>query len=146
MPGFVSVQDHALQRIERTHVQAAPVEEDLGVTFEGVMFASLSTGLQNGGPDGDGFALVDNKGGVIQFLSYEGTFVATNGPAEGMRSENVGVREPSDLVKGYSLRLIGTGCRHGGIFRCVFFFSVMFFVVGAKLGGRAFFDSRSCWL
>ena len=33
-------------------------------------------GLQNGSPDG--VALVDPQGNVLQFLSYEGTFTASN--------------------------------------------------------------------
>jgi len=38
-----------------------------------------SNGIQNGSPDG--IALVDDGGLVVQFLSYEGTFVAADGPA-----------------------------------------------------------------
>src|SRR3954447_15020170 len=50
-----------------------------------------TNGIQNGGDDTapgsspDGVALVGPDGAVIEFLSYEGTFVATNGPAQGMR-------------------------------------------------------------
>ncbi|GAB1342257.1 DNA/RNA non-specific endonuclease [Gemmatimonas sp.] len=44
-------------------------------------------GIQNGAPDG--FALVDNNGSVVEFLSYEGTFTATNGPAAGMQSRDI---------------------------------------------------------
>jgi hypothetical protein len=47
----------------------------------GTVFVAIS-GLQNGAPDG--LALVNNLGSVIQFLSYEGFFVTTNGPANGM--------------------------------------------------------------
>lgn len=43
-------------------------------------------GLQNGSPDG--VALV-GPSGVIEFLSYEGTFAATNGPANGMTSTEI---------------------------------------------------------
>ena len=38
-------------------------------------------GIQNGSPDG--MALVDAAGTVIEFLSYEGTFAAADGPATG---------------------------------------------------------------
>ncbi|MDX1436452.1 MAG: lamin tail domain-containing protein, partial [Anaerolineales bacterium] len=48
-----------------------------------------SNGIQNGSPDG--IALVDDTGTVIQFLSYEGTFTAVGGPADGMTSVDVGV-------------------------------------------------------
>lgn len=65
------------------------------------------TSMQNGGPDG--IALVDATGAVVQFLSYEGTFVATNGAASGMTSENVGVSESSGTKVGHSLQLSGTG-------------------------------------
>ena len=44
-------------------------------------------GLQNGSPDG--FALVDAGGELIEFLSYEGTFTATDGPAAGVTSTDI---------------------------------------------------------
>lgn len=46
--------------------------------------------IQNGSPDG--IALV-NGTTVIEFISYEGSFTATNGPANGMASTDVGVSE-----------------------------------------------------
>ena len=64
-------------------------------------------GLQNGGPDG--VALVDGAGAVVQFLSYEGSFAATDGPAAGAQSEDIGVAEDADTRNGYSLQLGGTG-------------------------------------
>ena len=36
-----------------------------------------TNGIQNGGPDG--MALIDDLGTVVQFLSYEGSFTATDG-------------------------------------------------------------------
>ena len=42
--------------------------------FGAVSFSYPSNGIQNGAPDG--MALVENGTIVIQFLSYEGTFVA----------------------------------------------------------------------
>ena len=77
-------------------------------------FGTLSfnaTGMQNGAPDG--FALVDNFGRVIQFLSYEGTMTATNGAANGMTSTDVGVAEEPAPGAGLSLQLIGTGSSAG---------------------------------
>ena len=50
-------------------------------------------GIQNGPQDG--FALVDNTGAVVEFLSYEGVLTATNGPAAGMTSVDIGVSEGS---------------------------------------------------
>src|SRR5687768_18137080 len=40
-----------------------------------------TTGMQNGAPDG--FALVNPSNQVVQFLSYEGSFAATDGPEIG---------------------------------------------------------------
>ena len=70
---------------------------------------SLSAGtIQNGDPDG--FALIDDLGNVIQFLSYEGTFMATNGSANSMISIDVGVSEQDPgTPEGESLQLTGTG-------------------------------------
>jgi len=61
--------------------------------------------IQNGAPDG--FAFLDPSGNVLEFLSYEGAFVATDGPAMGMMSTDVGVFEPGDTPVGQSLQLIG---------------------------------------
>lgn len=47
-------------------------------------------GIQNGSPDG--VALVDGST-VIEFLSYEGGMTATNGPAQGMTSVDIGVAQ-----------------------------------------------------
>jgi hypothetical protein len=62
-------------------------------------------GIQNGSPDG--LALVDNLGNIIQFLSYEGVITATNGPAIGLTSVDIGVTEPGAI--GESLQLVGIG-------------------------------------
>lgn len=64
-------------------------------------------GIQNGSPDG--IALVDAGGVVAQFLSYEGTFAAVGGPANGMTSTDIGVAEVSSTPVGHSLQLTGTG-------------------------------------
>ncbi|MEE4639125.1 MAG: hypothetical protein V2J42_10350, partial [Wenzhouxiangella sp.] len=63
-------------------------------------------GIQNGAPDG--IALIEN-GNVVQFLSYEGSFTATDGPASGILSTDIGVSEPGDTPVGESLQLSGTG-------------------------------------
>jgi len=64
-------------------------------------------GIQNGAPDG--MALVDDTMTVLQFLSYEGTFTAVDGPAIGMMSTDIGVTEGSGTPLGDSLQLGGTG-------------------------------------
>lgn len=62
--------------------------------------------IQNGDPDGMALAY---QGALIpgQFISYEGTFVATNGPAIGETSSDIGVAEPGEI--GESLQLSGNG-------------------------------------
>ncbi|GAB5537039.1 MAG: hypothetical protein Rubg2KO_32880 [Rubricoccaceae bacterium] len=79
---------------------------DNEVANQGALWFARS-GLQNGAPDG--LALVDDEGTVVQFLSYEGTMTAANGPAAGMTSENIGVSETSSTPSSHSLQLEGTG-------------------------------------
>jgi hypothetical protein len=64
-------------------------------------------GIQNGAPDG--LALIDSTSNVIQFLSYEGSFTAVGGAANGLMSTDIGVAESSSTPVGHSLQLIGTG-------------------------------------
>lgn len=78
---------------------------DFGAGFGTIWFPI--SGLQNGSPDG--LALVDDTGEVVQFLSYEGDFVASNGPASGLMSEDIGVSETTSTPAGQSLQLEGTG-------------------------------------
>ncbi len=51
--------------------------------------------LQNGP---DGLALVNAQSRVVQFLSYEGTFRALDGPAQGLTSTNIAVQENSGVL------------------------------------------------
>ena len=69
-----------------------------------------SNGIQNGP---DGLALVDASGAVVQFLSYEGGLTATEGPAGGLTSQDIGVEETSSTPVGASLQLVGTGTAYG---------------------------------
>ena len=64
-------------------------------------------GLQNGSPDG--IALVDPSDQVLEFLSYEGTFQALNGPALGLFGTDIGVAEASNAPVGTSLQRGGSG-------------------------------------
>lgn len=66
-----------------------------------------ANGLQNGAPDG--LALVDAGSTVVQFLSYEGSFTAVGGPANGMSSTDIGVSESGSGPVGESLQLVGMG-------------------------------------
>lgn len=79
--------------------------------FGAVSFSYPSNGIQNGSPDG--VALVNNiTNTVLYFLSYEGTFVAVGGPANGMTSTDIGVSETGSEPIGMSLRLAGTGSNY----------------------------------
>jgi predicted extracellular nuclease len=80
---------------------------NLGGGFGVVVVTYPSNGIQNGSPDG--MALVDHNSNVIQFLSYEGALTATDGPANGMLSEDIGVSEGTSTPIGYSLQLTGSG-------------------------------------
>lgn len=64
-------------------------------------------GIQNGSPDG--VALVNAGGAVVEFLSYEGTFSATTGPALGLLSTDIGVIEAGTEPIGMSLQRHGDG-------------------------------------
>jgi uncharacterized protein len=66
-------------------------------------------GIQNGAPDG--FSL-DLSGSVIQFLSYEGSFAASNGPASGLSSTDIGLSESGSTELGGSLGLAGEGLQY----------------------------------
>lgn len=93
-----------------TDLLSGPLVDDSG----GYGFATITypaNGLQNGAPDG--VALVDPSGTVVQFLSYEGSFAATGGPASGQTSTDIGVAESSGTAAGSSLALTGTGSSAG---------------------------------
>jgi len=72
-------------------------------------FYALVEGIQNGEPDG--IALV-HSGSALQFISYEGSFTATDGPANGLISEDIGVEETSATEEGMSLQLTGEGAQY----------------------------------
>ncbi|MGN8225191.1 endonuclease [Gracilimonas sp. BCB1] len=63
-------------------------------------------GLQNGSPDG---MSLDIGGELIQFLSYEGTFIAVDGPAQDVESTDIGVEQSGNSAVGSSLSLEGSG-------------------------------------
>ena len=74
--------------------------------FGTVNFLFPPNGLQNGEPDG--IALAQGST-LIQFLSYEGTFTAVGGVADGVLSTDIGVQESGSTQVGESLQLTGTG-------------------------------------
>jgi endonuclease I len=75
-----------------------------------VVTAPPATGIQNGAPDG--LALIDASNAVVQFLSYEGTFTAIDGPASGRASSAISQSETGTAVAGQSLQLAGSGTRY----------------------------------
>jgi hypothetical protein len=76
-------------------------------------FQVLTPGLQNGAPDG--IALAYNSGMVVtEFLSYEGAFMALDGPAAGLMSMDMGGTESNNTTNpGFSLQRIGSGAMGG---------------------------------
>jgi len=66
-----------------------------------------TTGIQNG--PADAFALVNPLGEVFDFISYEGSLTATEGPANGLTSIDVGLEERPDSLLGLSLQRQGSG-------------------------------------
>ncbi|HEX6970216.1 MAG TPA: ExeM/NucH family extracellular endonuclease [Micromonosporaceae bacterium] len=73
------------------------------VPAAGVVVAEYpENGIQNGSPDG--IALVSPAGEVVEFLSYEGTFTALGGPADGQTSTDIGVRQTASTPVGHSLQ------------------------------------------
>ncbi|HAD11028.1 MAG TPA: hypothetical protein DCF33_01185 [Saprospirales bacterium] len=84
------------------------VIDNEGNGFGAVSLAYPVNGIQNGAPDGIALYRISTNQ-VIQFISYEGVFQATNGPAQGMLSTDVGVLELGTEPVGLSLQLTGTG-------------------------------------
>ena len=78
----------------------------LGEEVNGYQVLTLNVAMQNGAPDG--FALARGTA-VLQFLSYEGAFLASNGVAAGLTSTDVEVLEESSTPLGVSLQLAGQG-------------------------------------
>ena len=63
----------------------------------GVVVVTLSAG-RDPERSPDGLALVNASGEVVEFLSYEGTFAATDGPAAGKTATDIGVSESSSPI------------------------------------------------
>ena len=70
-----------------------------------------ANGIQNG--SNDAIALVDAAGNVVQFLAYEGSATAGNGPAAGLTSDVIPVSETGSTPAGTSLQLQGSGGDYG---------------------------------
>ena len=70
--------------------------------------AATGIGLQNGPADGIALVHLPTEQ-VIQFVSYEGTLTALNGPAAGSGSADAGVAEGGSTPPGASIHLTGAG-------------------------------------
>ncbi|WP_240956514.1 ExeM/NucH family extracellular endonuclease [Micromonospora sp. HNM0581] len=80
------------------------------VPAAGVVVETYPTdGIQNGAPDG--VALVAPDGAVAEFLTYEGTFTAVGGPANGRTGVDIGVQETASTPAGHSLQKVDGGWR-----------------------------------
>ncbi len=90
--------------LEDPSLSLSGIIPDLGCGYGTIWFPK--SGIQNGAPDG--IALYDScNATVMYFLSYEGVFMALDGPAAGMTSTDIGVAEPGAV--GQSLQLTGIG-------------------------------------
>lgn len=79
-----------------------------GYTFYHYNYTANGGSIQNGAPDG--MALSYQTSLISgQWLSYEGTFAATDGPASGLTSVDIGVAEVGTTPVGQSLQLTGSG-------------------------------------
>gem|GEM_PF-2109312 len=94
-----------------TPINLSGIIPNMGTGFGTVANLLPVNGLQN---DMEGLALVRiSTGNVIQFLSYEGSFIGTNGPAIGLLSEDIGVSESNTTTAvGTSMQLVGTGSEY----------------------------------
>jgi len=82
-------------------------------TFYYFNYTLNSASIQNGAPDGMALSYQSVLIGG-QWLSYEGTFMAVDGPASGLTSVSIGVEEGSATPVGQSLQLSGTGSGYSG--------------------------------
>lgn len=88
---------------------AASAPFSIANSSETITLFSLPITLQNGAPDGIALSLISTPGTAIFFLSYEGSFAATNGAANGVTSMDIGIAEGDGTPDGASLGLVGTG-------------------------------------
>ncbi len=78
---------------------AAPASSD--DDFDYYVIDLPANGIQNGAPDG---LALSNNGALIEFLSYEGTLIATSGTANGETSTDIGQAETGTTTIGFSLQ------------------------------------------
>jgi plastocyanin len=94
---------------------------NLACGFGTVWFGLPTDALQNGAPDGLVLEYapqatgcgVNNVDTILQLLSYEGSFAATNGRASGLTLPDIGVSETGTTDTAFSLQLGGVGTSYG---------------------------------
>ncbi|WP_370634000.1 ExeM/NucH family extracellular endonuclease [Deinococcus sp. RIT780] len=91
-----------------TTVTATPLTG--GYTSYLFNFGGSGNNFQNGAPDG--MALCSSTAGLIQFLSYEGTFTGVGGCAAGILSTDVIVSQATASTPGLSMQLTGSGNKY----------------------------------
>jgi len=116
-PAGISVDDYYVYSYEGSGGSEGTVQgqqalsgviDNEGVSAFGALWFDYPS-LENGP---DGLALVKVVGGatsILQFISYEGSFLAIEGPAAGITSEDIGVFETTSTPTNYSLQLVGAG-------------------------------------
>lgn len=78
--------------------------------FGALRLPYAANGIQNGP---DGIVLMRRSPfSILQFISYEGSFTAVSGPANGMTSVNIGVQEDGGASYTQSLQKVGTGASY----------------------------------
>ncbi|MCF8241182.1 MAG: hypothetical protein K9J16_07330, partial [Melioribacteraceae bacterium] len=81
---------------------------DIDNNFQYFYYMYPVNGIQNG-PDGVALSYL---GSLIQFLSYEGSFAATDGDANGITSTDIVVVEGGTTTDIQSLQLVGSGTQY----------------------------------
>jgi DNA/RNA endonuclease G (NUC1) len=88
-------------------------------TRQVIVFNFPVNGLQNGSQDGasptipDGWAIIGPDAKPVELMSYEGTFVAANGPAVNYLSTDIGKAESAAASATQSLQRAGNGVWFG---------------------------------
>ncbi|MCZ7592715.1 MAG: hypothetical protein M5U15_11485 [Kiritimatiellae bacterium] len=106
----VYLYDYNSGSVVYSNIALSGVIPDEGQGFGALWFApdAGANGALFNGPDG--LALVYGGSVVLQFISYEGVITAVNGPAQGLTSTDIGLRETNTGTPvGYSLQVCGTG-------------------------------------
>jgi len=87
---------------------AATIDNFVVGTNDGVYtyYTWIPSSIMNGSPDG---LSLDYQGTVVEFLSYEGTFTAVGGAADGMMSTDIGASQTNSSTCNKTLQIDNTG-------------------------------------